>query len=207
MIAEQPIERASRTIDEMEAEIRQENLRRDTFYRMLHATDLVLWRLEELNRDGILTVPRNMRDRFHRILAELPGHYRAMFSNGGRVQTALDSVFEVQEMLLRGRHPELPEDNDDAVVVDAVESAEDAEDAVMDERIRECLRGEPVGLARSELLGFFAADEHEAMARRVAVLVERGEVRSLRPKRPGRGGRPARVYRLSEAEGATAGAQ
>lgn len=204
MIAEQQIAQASRTIDEMEAEIRRENHQRDTFYRMLHATDRVLWRLEEMNRDGILTVPAKMRVHFHRILGVLPGHYRAMFLNGGRVQPALDSVFEVQEMLLRDRHPNRPEDDEAAAEVDAVESAEDA---VMDERIRGCLRGEPVGLARSELLGFFAADEHEAMARRVAVLVERGEVRSLRPKRPGRGGRPARVYRLSEGGGATAGAQ
>ena len=57
------IDETNLAIEELEEEIRRENDRRYAFYRMLNATDRVLWRLEELNRDGIKVIPGDMRGR------------------------------------------------------------------------------------------------------------------------------------------------
>ena len=66
------IQAAGRTTAELEEEIRRDNERRYAFYRMLNATDRVLWRLEELNRDGSKTIPADMRMRMRDSLTELP---------------------------------------------------------------------------------------------------------------------------------------
>lgn len=91
-------------IEELADEIRRENDRRYAFYRMLHATDRVLWRLEELNRDGITKLPADLAARIRPALAELPESCLEALV-GGSVQQVLDSVFEVQERLFRWRQP------------------------------------------------------------------------------------------------------
>ena len=185
MIAEQPIEQASRVVAEMEEAIRAENDRRDAFRRMLGATDRVLWRLEELNRDGITRVPGDLRIRFPSVLAVLPSSCLSVFRDDGSVQEVLDSVFAVQEELLR-RH-------DPSRLVDDHTGDEPATDAAMDAelmaRIRESLALR--SLKWSDLLGCFALREQDDVARLVAVLEERGEVRSF--TRRTRRGRPARM--------------
>ena len=49
------IDRTSTRIEQQETALRRHNRRRYAFQRMLEATDRVLWRLEEMNRDGTLT--------------------------------------------------------------------------------------------------------------------------------------------------------
>jgi hypothetical protein len=96
---------ASRDIEELEAAIRRENARRYAFYRMLNATDRILSQLEELNHDGVDVLPQAMQQRMRASLRELPNSCMEVYVVSDRVQEVLDSVFEVQERLLRWRDP------------------------------------------------------------------------------------------------------
>ena len=108
------IDETNLAIEELEEEIRRENDRRYAFYRMLNATDRVLWRLEELNRDGIKMIPGGMRVRMRGSLTELPSSCLEVFRDSDHVQEVLDSVFEVQERLFRWRDPQrMPDDEEE----------------------------------------------------------------------------------------------
>lgn len=100
------IDETNLAIEELQDEIRRENARRYAFYRMLNATDRVLWRLEELNRDGIKAIPRDMRGRMRDSLSELPASCIEVFRDSEHVQEVLDSIFEMQERLFRWRDPQ-----------------------------------------------------------------------------------------------------
>jgi hypothetical protein len=108
------IDETNLAIEELEEEIRRENDRRYAFYRMLSATDRVLWRLEELNRDGSKTIPDDMRLRMRESLNELPSACIEVLRDSDHVQEVLDSIFEVQERLFRWRDPQrLAEDEEE----------------------------------------------------------------------------------------------
>lgn len=108
------IDETNLAIGKLEDRIRRENERRYAFYRMLHATDRVLWRLEELNRDGIKTIPPELRAAIRDQLAELPRPCKEVLRDSDVVQEVLDSIFEVQECLFRWKHPErAAEDEED----------------------------------------------------------------------------------------------
>jgi hypothetical protein len=108
------IDETNLAIEELEEEIRRENDRRYAFYRMLNATDRVLWRLEELNRDGVKVIPGDMRSRMRESLTELPASCLEIFRDSDHVQEVLDSVFEVQERLFRWRDPQrMPDDEEE----------------------------------------------------------------------------------------------
>jgi|ERR1041385_4596217 hypothetical protein len=107
------IDETNLAIEELEEEIRRENDRRYAFYRMLNATDRVLWRLEELNRDGVKVIPGDMRLRMRESLTELPAACLEIFRESDHVQEVLDSVFEVQERLFRWRDPQRMEDEEE----------------------------------------------------------------------------------------------
>ena len=108
------IDETNLAIEELEEEIRRENERRYAFYRMLNATDRVLWRLEELNRDGVKMIPGDMRVRMRDSLTELPNACLDVFRDSDAVQEVLDSVFEVQERLFRWRDPQrMPDDEEE----------------------------------------------------------------------------------------------
>ena len=108
------IDETNLAIEELEEEIRRENDRRYAFYRMLNATDRVLWRLEELNRDGIKVMPGDMCGRMRESLTELPASCLEIFRQSDHVQEVLDSVFEVQERLFRWRDPQrMPDDEEE----------------------------------------------------------------------------------------------
>ena len=108
------IDETNLAIEELEEEIRRENERRYAFYRMLNATDRVLWRLEELNRDGVKQIPGDMRLRMRDSLTELPNACLEVFRDSEAVQEVLDSVFEVQERLFRWRDPQrMPDDEEE----------------------------------------------------------------------------------------------
>ena len=100
------IDETNLAIEELEEEIRRENDRRYAFYRMLNATDRVLWRLEEMNRDGVKTVPAPVRAELREAVDTMPHHIREPLRDGGHVQDTLDSLFEVQERLFRWRYPD-----------------------------------------------------------------------------------------------------
>ena len=100
------IDRTNLHIEELEEDIRRQNERRYAFYRMLNATDRVLWRLEEMNRDGIKTIPEPMRVEIRDTVEELPRPCVAAFKDSERVQETLDSIFDMQECLFKWRNPD-----------------------------------------------------------------------------------------------------
>jgi hypothetical protein len=100
------IDRTNDRIARTEKEVRRRNRRRYAFQRMLEATDRVLWRLEELNRDGVTSVPKKIRVEVREVVSAMPEAAREALRDSGRVQDTLDSVFEVQERLLRWRYPD-----------------------------------------------------------------------------------------------------
>jgi hypothetical protein len=109
------IDETNLAIEELEEEIRRENDRRYAFYRMLNATDRVLWRLEELNRDGVKIIPGDMRLRMRDSLTELPNACLEVYRDSDHVQEVLDSIFEVQERLFRWRDPQRTPDEEEEV--------------------------------------------------------------------------------------------
>ena len=110
------IDRTSNHIEKQEGAVRRHNRRRYAFLRMLQATDRVLGRLEEMNRDGVKTVPAPIRAELRDVAGAMPDHVREPLRDSGKVQDTLDSVFEVQERLFRWRYPDWedwdPEDFD-----------------------------------------------------------------------------------------------
>lgn len=107
------IDETNLAIGELEDRIRRENDRRYAFYRMLHATDRVLWRLEELNRDGIKTMPPGLREAVCEGLAELPPEVLRAYRDSDSTQVVLDSIFDIQEKLFRWKDPGVARDEDD----------------------------------------------------------------------------------------------
>jgi hypothetical protein len=107
------IDRTNERIGELQQEIERENSRRYAFQRMLRATDQVLWRLEELNRDGVREVPSEFREEVRETVSQLPQNCQDALRETVAVQELLDSVFEVQERLFRWRHPDFQFDDDD----------------------------------------------------------------------------------------------
>jgi hypothetical protein len=103
---------AAVTIEELEEEIRRELDRKYAFYRMLTATDRVLWRLEELNLAGARELPEDGWRRIRQALAELPSACLERLRPGPRVQDVLDSVFDAQDWLLGWRNPDREVDDD-----------------------------------------------------------------------------------------------
>jgi hypothetical protein len=100
------IDHTSTRIEQQETALRRQNRRRYAFQRMLEATDRVLWQLEEMNRDGVKTVPTPVRSELREAVELMPDHVRAPLKDSGQVQDALDSLFEIQERLFRWRYPE-----------------------------------------------------------------------------------------------------
>src|SRR3989441_4902025 len=100
------IDHTSTRIEQQETALRRQNRRRYAFQRMLEATDRVLWQLEEMNRDGVKTVPAPVRSELREAIELMPDHVREPLKDSGHVQDTLDSLFEVQERLVRWRYPD-----------------------------------------------------------------------------------------------------
>jgi hypothetical protein len=100
------IDHTNRRIKQQQVALRRQNLRRYAFHRMLEASDRVLWRLEELNRDGVRTVPKRFRAEIREVVSGMPSQVREPLRDSGQVQDTLDSLFEVQERLFRWRYPD-----------------------------------------------------------------------------------------------------
>src|ERR1700686_1114950 len=100
------IDQTSFRIEQQETALRRQKKRRYAFQRMLEATDRVLWRLEEMNRDGVTSVPAKVRAELRGAVELMPDHVREPLRDAGHVQDTLDSLFEVQERLFRWRFPD-----------------------------------------------------------------------------------------------------
>src|SRR2546423_15424249 len=102
--------------------LRRENRRRYAFHRMLAATDRILWRLEEMNRDGVKTVPKPVRAEIREVVDAMPDHVREPLRDTGGVQDTLDSLFEIQERLVPWRYPDWHDFDPDEERLDFVAS-------------------------------------------------------------------------------------
>jgi hypothetical protein len=100
------IDHTSSRIEQQQAASRREARRRYAFQRMLRATDRVLWRLEEMNRDGVKTVPKPVRAEIRELVETMPTQFREPLRDSAAVQDTLDSLFEIQERLFRWRYPD-----------------------------------------------------------------------------------------------------
>lgn len=100
------IDQTSVNIEQLKAQIQRDNDRRYAFYRMLNATDRVLWRLEEMNRDGLKAIPAEVREQIREEIAGLPTPCIDVFRDTEVVQEVLDSVFDIQECLFKWRDPQ-----------------------------------------------------------------------------------------------------
>ena len=100
------IDHTSSRIEQQQSATRRENRRRYAFQRMLQATDRLLWRLEEMNRDGVKTVPKPVRAEIRKVVDGMPDQVREPLRDTGAVQDMLDSLFEIQERLFRWRYPD-----------------------------------------------------------------------------------------------------
>jgi hypothetical protein len=100
------IDQTNVRIGEATAALRRRKAREQKFDRLLRLTDVVLWQLEEMNRDGLAVVPDRRQAAIVDRLAEMPEPLRRMYCADGPVQSALDSLFEMQQALFKARHPE-----------------------------------------------------------------------------------------------------
>jgi len=97
---------ADANVDIERRAVRQQRLndRRYEWARWLAATDEVLGWLEAQNLQDVSALPAWLGERIRERLSELPERALAEL-RGGSVQEVLDSVFEVQEQLLRQHDP------------------------------------------------------------------------------------------------------
>ena len=100
------IEQTNLRIGQATAELRRRKAREQKFDRLLRLTDVVLWQLEEMNRDGVAHVSDRRQAAIADRLAKMPESLRRMYCADGSVQCALDSLFEMQQALFKARHPE-----------------------------------------------------------------------------------------------------
>jgi hypothetical protein len=107
------IDQTNVNIEQLQEEIKRENDRRYAFQRMLRTTDGILWRLEEMNRDGVKTLTDLQRADIRAAMGELPQQCLGVFRDSDRVQEVLDGIFDVQECLFRSRFPEFGFDEED----------------------------------------------------------------------------------------------
>ena len=110
------IDRTNLRIEQQQTANRRALRRRYAFHTMLQATDRILWQLEELNRDGVKTVPKRVRQEIRETVEEMPDPVREPLRDSSQVQDVLDSLFEIQERLFRWRYPDWHDwDPDDAL--------------------------------------------------------------------------------------------
>jgi hypothetical protein len=100
------IDQTNVRIGEATAALRRRKAREQKFDRLLRLTDVVLWQLEEMNRDGLAIVPDRRQAAIVDRLAAMPEPLRRLYCADGPVQSALDSLFEMQQALFKARHPE-----------------------------------------------------------------------------------------------------
>src|SRR5437763_13591971 len=91
------IDTTSNSIEHQISSLRRANRRRYAFQRMLEATDKALWRPEEMNRDGVKTVPKSVRTQLRQDVATMPNHALQPLRATGQAQNTLQNPFEFQQ--------------------------------------------------------------------------------------------------------------
>ena len=114
------IDHTSSRIEQQNAANRRTLRRRYAFHSMLKTTDRLLWRLEEMNRDGVKTVPKRVREEIRDAVEAMPNGVREPVRETVAVQDTLDSLFEIQERLFRWRYPEWHDFDPDEADLDLV---------------------------------------------------------------------------------------
>ena len=79
------IDHTSTRIEQQETALRRQNRRRYAFQRMLEATDRALWQLEEMNRDGVKSVPPVLRAELKEAVELMPDPVREPLRAAGPV--------------------------------------------------------------------------------------------------------------------------
>jgi len=105
------IDQTNARIGEAAAELRRRKARREAFERLVRLTDVVLWGLEEMNREGLVALPPPREQDIRRRLAVMPDQIKRLYCPDGTVQGALDSLFEIQGALFKARNPDLDYDD------------------------------------------------------------------------------------------------
>ena len=100
------IDQTNVRIGQATAELSRRKAREQKFDRLLKLTDVVLWQLEEMNRDGVKNVPPVLRAELKEAVEIMPDHVREPLRADGPVQDTLDSLFEIQERLFKWRYPD-----------------------------------------------------------------------------------------------------
>ena len=100
------IDQTNSRIGQATVELLRRRAQQQAFDRLLGATDLILWELEEMNRDGRVTVPDRKRSEYVKRLAVVPSRVRSLYNDSGATQAALDSLFDIQAALFRMRNPD-----------------------------------------------------------------------------------------------------
>jgi hypothetical protein len=100
------LEDANRDIQRLCQEDLRRRWRQKQLDRVVHAIDDLLFRLEDLNLQGVDRVPANLRERASQILDAVPGReeYECLRVRY-RVVPMMDVLFRAQEVLFRLRDP------------------------------------------------------------------------------------------------------
>ena len=100
------IDQTNLRIGQATAELRRRKAREQKFDRLLRLTDVVLWQLEEMNRDGVAHVPDRRQAAISDRLAEMPESLRRLYVADGSVQSSLASLSHMPHALFRASHPD-----------------------------------------------------------------------------------------------------
>lgn len=160
------IEQATAAVDEAAEDERRTRYREDAFYRMLGATDRLLWRLEGMNLDGTKTVPLRDVRRMRKSLAELPMSVESAFIENESVQEVLNGVFDVQDRLLAHYVPGYEPHADEEEC--AHESDPKRQERIL-RRVRECGRA-----ILGDICAGFSGAEKDAIRAEIALMVNTG---------------------------------
>lgn len=112
------IDQTTARIFKAKVENHQRKQRTERLNRLIALTDKVLWQLEEMNRDGLATLPHRSRKVIEEKVGEMPEWLRRMYCDDGSVQGALDSLFEMQQAIFKARHPEFDFGENDELELD-----------------------------------------------------------------------------------------
>src|SRR5437588_785914 len=85
---------------------------RMAFRDLVHATDDLLWRLEELNLNGVREASPELHRHIEKAVSGLPIELRDAIPASASIQELLDGMFAAQERIFRWRHPDFFAEDD-----------------------------------------------------------------------------------------------
>ena len=97
---------------------RRDAAERRRFPALIRALDELLFELEELNVQGVVRVPAQLREQAGQLLELVPAPDPEVIRIRYRVQAMLDTLFRAQELVFRARDPQRSEIFDDDLGAD-----------------------------------------------------------------------------------------